>query len=711
MGKGSKFNHLPKPRQTSAGKAALSTATNSYQKALSLYQQGLTERSLTLCEQILKTKPQDFDTLHLLGIISLQMNRPDRSVALLSSAIEINPANAYVFNNRGNAFRTLEQYVAALSDYDRAIALDPNFAAAHHNRGVILAMLRRYESSLASYDQALALNPRFADTFFNRGIVLQILKRYQAALTDYDNAIRINPHYGVYNNRGNVLQELKQFREAIASYDKAIALNASYAEAYNNRGNALWQLNQYETAIHSYEKAIELKPNYDFLFGTLMRAKLQICDWRQMDEQIQALVQKIERNEKASPPFPLLVVTNSAALQKKAAEIYVRSKYPIPENTTGTKYQRHSRIRIGYFSADFREHAVSYLMAELFEIQDRANFELIAFSYGNNKQDAMRIRLEQAFDRFIDVQNQSDEAIAELARSLEIDIAVDLGGYTHNNRVGVFALRAAPIQVSYLGYLGTLGAGFMDYLFADSVIVPEQMTQHYSEKIAFLPSYQVNDNQRTIANKIFTRQELGLPEHAFVYCCFNNNYKILPDTFSSWMRILNRVSQSVLFLHAENDQVILHLKREAEARGIAPERIVFGGRLPRPEYLARFRTADLFLDTFPYNAGTTASDALWAGLPVLTCMGESFASRIAASLLTAINLPELITDHPSDFENAAVAFATEPAKLQALKAKLAQHRLTTPLFDTRLFSRNIENAYRAMYERYHTGLAPDHIFV
>jgi predicted O-linked N-acetylglucosamine transferase (SPINDLY family) len=369
------------------------------------------------------------------------------------------------------------------------------------------------------------------------------------------------------------------------------------------------------------------------------------------------------------------------------------------------------KIRIGYFSADFRNHAVSLLTAELYELHDKNKFEIIAFSFGVDDKGPMRLRLSQAFNQFIDVCDMSDLEIAKLARDLQIDIAVDLGGHTQDSRTGIFSNRAAPIQISYIGYLGTMGAEYYDYLLADETIIPDELQKFYAEKIVYLPSYQVNDRKRLISDRQFTRQELGLPEHGFVFCCLNNNYKILPATFDGWMRILKIVVGSALWLLEDNEWSRENLKKEAEKQGIAADRLVFAERLPLPEHLARHRQADLFLDTFPCNAGATASDALWTGLPILTRMGRSFASRVAASLLNAIGLPELITNTQEEYEALAIELALNQNKLAEIKLKLANNRLTTPLFDTPLFTKNLETAYIKMMGRYQDDLQPDHISI
>ena len=357
-------------------------------------------------------------------------------------------------------------------------------------------------------------------------------------------------------------------------------------------------------------------------------------------------------------------------------------------------------------------HATGYLLADLIELHDKKQFELIGISFGPNQDDEMRIRLQQSFDQLIDASTMSDIEIAQLSRDLKIDIAVDLKGFTQNCRTGIFAYRAAPIQLSYLGYPGTMSANYIDYLIADKTLIPQEAQQGYSEKIAYLPnSYQANDRKRVISDKQFTKADLGLPEQGFIFCSFNNNYKILPATFEIWMRLLKAVDGSVLWLYEDNAAAANHLRQEAEKRGVHPSRLVFATRMPLAEHLARHQLADLFIDAFPCNAHTTASDALWAGLPVLTLMGNAFASRVAASLLNAIELPELITSTPQAYEALAIEIAKNPAKLAALKQKLASNRLTTPLFDTPQFTKDLERSYVQIYERYQAGLPPEHIFV
>ncbi|MGH8200252.1 MAG: tetratricopeptide repeat protein [Steroidobacteraceae bacterium] len=682
-------------------------------EAHSLHRAGRLDEARTLCLKALRLRPGQLQGTMLLGIIAAQTGDPARAVALFGEVLQLDPRNLAAHNNQGNALRALRQPAAALASYDRALGLQPDQAPTHNSRGKALFDLGRYDAALASHDQAVALQPDYAAAYFERGRALAALMRFEAAIASLDRATALGfNHPGAWYVRGNALYSLEQFQAAVASYDRAIALEPKDARAHHNRGNALAMLGQYESAVASYDQAIALDATLPSSHGERLHARMQLADWRDFAPEVARLTARIERNEAASNPFVVLALCDSPPLQKLAARNWVRQKYP-PDGALGPLplRARRERIRVGYFSADFRAHATSSLTAELFETHTRARLELTAFSFGEHTRDEMRRRVAAAFDRFLDVRQQSDHDIARLARSLEIDIAVDLGGFTRGSRPGIFALRAAPLQVSYLGYLGTMSAAYIDYLIADDSIIPQELRHHYAEKIVYLPSYQVNDSTRRIAPLQFSRQQLGLPPAGCVFCCLNSTYKLTPGTFDGWMRILTRAPGSVLYLLGGSPALERNLRGEAQARGVASERLVFGARLPPAEYLARYRTADLFLDTLPYNAGTTASDALWAGLPVLTRTGATFAGRVGASLLRAVGLPELIASSADEYERLAIELANNPQRLAGIRAKLAASLPTAPLFDTAASTRHLEAAYAIMYDRYVAGLAPETIRV
>ena len=686
-----------------------------YDRGIALNNLKRSEEALASCDKAIALRPSYAKAYSNRGVALNALKRHEEALASHDTAIALKPDFAEAHNNRGNALNALKRHEEALASYDTAIALKPDFAEAHNNRGNALNALKRHEEALASYERAIAFEPNRAEAHYNRGVALNSMKRDEEAIASYDKAIALKPDNAeAYNNRGNVLSELKRCGEAIASYDKAIGLRPDFAEAYNNRGNALNALKRHQEALASYKKAIAIKPDCDFLLGDLIHTKMTICDWSNLETQISQLVHKIDRSEKVSTPYSFLAATDSPELQRKVAEIYALTNYPLNSALPKIVKRKHpDKIRIGYFSADFREHNVAFLAAELFEKHNRSLFDVTAFAFGLDTRDTMRQRLEGAFDQFIDVRNQSDRDVALLARKLEIDIAVDLGGFTADNRTNFFAMRAAPVQVNYLGYSGTMGATYMDYLIADTTIIPALHQKYYTEKIAYLPnSYMPNDLKCFISDQLFDRAELGLPQSGFVFCFFSNSYKLNPRMFDCWMAILKKVEGSVLWLSYDNSTAVTNLKKEAGIRDVNPDRLVFANRIPlRADHLARHRLADLFLDTLPWNAHTTASNALWAGLPVLTQIGASYAGRSAASLLNAIGLPELITSTPQEYEAVAIDLATNPAKLADIKRKLANNRLTTPLFDAQLFAKHIEAAYTAMYERYQADLPPDHIYV
>jgi protein O-GlcNAc transferase len=718
------------------------------QQAIALHQQGMLSDAKKIYEDILKQRPYHFDALHFLGVIAYQTKNLHQAEELIGKAIKVNPNDAATYSNRGIALQDLKRLDEALASYDKAIALKPDYAEACNNRGNALKDLKRLDEALASYDKAIALKPAYAEAYNNRGIALKDLKHFDEALASYDRAIALKPDYAeAYSARGNALQDLRRLNEALASYDTAIALKPDYAEAYNNRGNGLKHLKRLDEALASYDKAIALKPDYveaynnrgialqdlkrhDKAFvaydkalslkpdlvgteGARLNAKMHICDWINFDTECAHLTSSVKNEKTNTTPFVFLGISSFPDDQLQCAKLWVAEQCPPSQKSIWQgEHYRHDRIRVAYVSADFRAHPVSFLMAGIFECHDKSRFDITAISFGPDDNSEMRQRLKASFERFIDAKTFSDEQIANLLRSSEVDILVDLMGFTADSRTGIFARRAAPIQVNYLGYPGTMGASYIDYIIADQTVIPDECRKFYSEKIAVLPNtYQVNDRKRVISDKAFNRSDVGLPAQGFVFCCFNNKYKITPHVFDRWMRILKQVEGSVLWLLEDNVSAANNLKKEAVARGVSSARLVFAKRMPLPEHLARHKLADLFLDTLPYNAHTTASDALWVGLPVLTCLGKTFAGRVAASLLNAIDLPELITTMPEAYEQMALDLAMHPEKVAVIKRKLAANRLTTPLFDTKLFTKHIEAAYTAMYERHQAGLAPDHIII
>jgi predicted O-linked N-acetylglucosamine transferase (SPINDLY family) len=686
------------------------------------------------------------------GSVLERLGRLDEALASYDHAIELDPGDALTHYNRGSVLKELERFEEALASYDTAIEVNGGFVEAYVNRGSVLKDLKRFEEALVSYETAIGLNANFAEAHLNRAHVLQELRRHEVAIESFERAIALRPIAQALYGRGVSLHVRKRLDQARRDYSEAIALQPDFAAAYYSRGNLLAEigrhdeaavdylkatelapdaarylglascavrLKRFDLAIASLDKAMLLEPDGKYLLGISRATKMQACRWDGLDEDLERIARGVSEGKPVCSPMTLAALMDSPALQRSAAEIFVQDQVhgshgeelgriaaEFPARFRGA---RSAKIRVGYFSGDFRTHPVAHLTAGLFEHHDRAKFEVTAFAFGPLTNDAILSRLTKAFDRFIDVRQKSDFEVIALARDLGIDIAVDLSGFTDYCRTKIFAGRAAPIQINFLGYPGTMGADFMDYLVADGTVVPREQQAHYVEKIAYLPgSFLPFDSSYAIAPKVYTREELGLPSGAVVLCCFNNSYKILPKVFDGWMRILSRIENAVLWLQQADATVMANLREEASRRGVDGMRLVFAERVASlPEHLARLRAADLFLDTFPYTAHATALDALWAGLPLLTCPGESFASRVAASLLRSVGLPELIAASPPQYEDKALELAKDPVRLSQLRRTLALK--DTLLFDTERYARNLEAVYLTICERHRSGLPAEHI--
>ncbi|MES2498752.1 MAG: tetratricopeptide repeat protein [Pseudomonadota bacterium] len=662
------------------------------------YRQGRLIEALALADDLLGRFPTSEILHNIAGAITAALGRLDRAVSHYGVAVDLAPDYFEAWNNLGNALTGQGRLDEAVVSFDQAIQANPDYAEAHMNRGIALRRLTRFRESLASYERSIRLNPSCAEAYNNRGNTLLALNRSDDALADYARAIGLKPGFAdAYLNRGNAFLAQQRFEAAIDSYDEAIGRAPANAVAHRNRGGALLALNRLDDALASYEQALRLGPGSALAASDVRNLRARMCLWTiQGDGEGPPL---LGVGDDAIPPFHALAIDDPRH-QLQAARLWSAKEYGPARPAAFHARSAADKIRIGYFSADFHNHATMRLLARVLELHDRDRFEIHAFSYGPDAQDPMRQRLLDSVDGFHPVGHLDNEAAAALARSLSIDLAVDLKGHTQYGRSGIFAHRAAPVQIGYLGYPGSLGGEFIDYLIADAVTVPGEARDCYSEQIAYLPNcYQPNDDRRTVSDRTFTRAELGLPEAGFVFCCFNNSYKITAAEFAIWMRLLTRVEGSVLWLLADNGAAVDNLRREAEARGVSADRLVFADRMPSADHLARHAHADLFLDTFAINAHTTASDALWCGVPVVTKLGASFVARVAGSLLHALDMPELVTGTAGDYERLALELATDPAKLASMKAKLATNRLTAPLFDAARYTRDLE----ALYERLLSG--------
>ncbi|MCW0234402.1 MAG: tetratricopeptide repeat protein [Ferrovibrio sp.] len=674
-----------------------------------LYGRGELEEAARLIRRALSVDPRSTEAHNNLGNILRDQGKLDDAVASYQKAIRLQP-NAAAHNNLGNILRGRGAFAEAIACYEEAIRVQPDYLHSYYHLGMVYRQTGRLAEAVAIQEKGLAINPRFPQALMNLGICLFEMGRHAEAIARYRETLAIAPQYfEAWSNLGNALKHVQDLAGAEAAYREALRMRPDFVDALANLGTLLAENGRRREAIALFEQATVIAPEHTGSWGKLSFEKRHICDWRDFDDKVDGKVRRLVREGPTRvSAFSLITLDSTPEEQLINARGYAaqvgRATVSLPPHPAP---RRREKIRIGYLSADYLPHATAYLMAELFERHDRSRFEITAYSIGPDSDSDVRRRLVAGFDHFVDLRLLPHDESARRIYADDIDILVDLKGYTQNARPEIMASRPAPIQVNYLGYPGTMGAPFIDYIIADRFLIPPEQHAWFDEKVVALPhSYQPNDTKRPIASLQLSRAAFGLPEQGFVFSSFNNPYKLTPRVFDIWMRLLAQVPGSVLWQLQVEPDAAENLRREAQARGIDPARLVFALPLPQPAHLARQALADLFLDTLPVNAHTTASDALWAGLPVLTCAGSTFIGRVAGSLLTAVGLPELITDNLEDYEALALALARDPARLAALRQRLAANRLTSPLFDIARFSRNLEAAYTQMWERRLAGQPP-----
>ena len=679
------------------------------------YRRGDLDHALSLVDRALSLEPRNPDFLNSRGIILQSLGRLDDALGSFDEVLSIAPRAAQVLYNRGIALYAAGRLPEALASYQTAIELQPHYPEALINQGNVLQAQKRFDEALERYNRAIVQDSHLANAFVNRGIALQALNRPAEALADYDKALALQPNYpDALQNRGVALESLRRADEALAAYDRILELDPRHRGAVLKRGDTLQDLGRLDEAIASYRSALPLPVSHreeamlhDRAAVELWWCERKLCAWDDLAHSTARALRSLRGGIATPNPFIALCISDDPEVQLACARRFATdlrrgSIEPLAKTVTNA-----DRIRIGYMSGDLRDHATAYLLAGVLEQHDRARFEISAYSYGPDDGSSMRARLVRAVDAFIDVRDLDDSELAARIADDGVHILVDLDGYTRRSRASVWQFRPAPICVHYLGYPGSTGSSDVDYLIADSCVIRPEDERFFSEAIVRLPgSYQANDDKREIANLGLTRHEVGLPDDAFVYCAFNRPYKITPEVFDVWMRILREVPGSVLWLLRDSERIESNLRYEATLRGVDAQRLLFAPRVAHSEHLARQRLADLFLDTWPVCAHTTASDALWAGLPLVTYPGRTFISRVSASLLDAIGLPELVVSSAADYEKLAVSLACNPAQLTAVRDKLARNRSDQPLFDTRRFCRNLEHAFETMWAIAQRGESP-----
>ena len=691
---------------------------------------GRHDDALQSLDRALAIHPDQLEALNNRGNTLSALGRHAESVAAFDRALACKPDYVEAAYNRGNALHAAGRLADALAAYDAVIAARPDLAQAHNNRARVLQDLERHAEALLGYDRAVVLAPKYLHAIVGRGTARLALKQAAAALVDFDAALRIDPQGALAHEgrgaalfalrrvdeavlaftrcldiasdrldariqRGNALAELRRHEDAIVDFDAVLAVTPDAAGVVCNRGNALLELKRYDEAALAFERVLALDADYPYAIGKRVHAQAMACDWRDLDTLVARIHAGLAQGRAVIEPFAFAAIGTDPQSLRRCAELFAADQFPAQPALVprGTRLAN-PKIRIGYLGGEFRNQATSILAVELFELHDKSRFEVVAFDNGWDDGSTLRRRMTAAFDEIVPIAALSDDAAAQAIADRRIDVLVNLNGWFGLGRTGVFARRPAPVQVNYLGFPGTLGAPYLDVIFADAHTIAAGEEGAYVERVVRLPhSYQPNDRQRAIAAAP-TRAELGLPNEAVVFACFNNTYKITPVQFAAWMRILLAVDASVLWLLQDNDAATRNLRAAAATHGVAPERLHFAPRIRLDEHLARHACADLFLDTLPYNAHTTASDALWAGLPVLSCRGTTFPGRVGASLLHALALDdELLVDDAAGYEARAIELARDPARRARVRARLAQARPSAPLFDTPAYCRALEALY------------------
>ncbi len=644
------------------------------QEVINLFNQGKYQVVIQRVKQLLSSFPKSSSLWSLMGASFIEVRQFNEAIECCKRSLQLNSKNPESFYNIGTASSALGKIDTAISNYNKAISINENYFLAYNSLGIIFKNRGLNQEAIKMFEKATTINPLFPDAF---------------------------------NNLGAHFMNIGQYTKAVEMLEKAIAIKNDYTEAYFNLGAVAKLQKKLELSIKNFEAALKIKPDFELARSQKMLQQAHICDWVTLEKDLE-FVPKLGVFDQEISALPMMAFEDAPDRHQVRAKKHALSNFmrtPLPAKPVIKNNS--AKIRVGYFSTDFKTHPVYHQIARVLELHDRDNFEIFGYSLGAKTSDPMTDRAVNSFDSFHQVENMSDKDIALLAREDDLDLAIDLNGYTAGCRPGIFAYRAAPVQINFLGFPGTMGANFIDYIIGDSILMSPNLERFYDEKIIKLPnSYMPNDNTRIVSNKNITRSEMGLPENGFVFCCFNNNYKITPSEFDIWMKVLKKVEGSVLWLRNSNDLSEKNLCNEAERRGVDAARLVFAQKVPMDIHLARQKLADLFLDTFVYNAHSTATEALWLGLPVVTKIGKSFASRVAASLLTSLDMKELITETEEEYESIICDFAENPKRLHAIKEKLEGNRLSGPLFNSELYTKNIEKAYEQVYKNYQNGDCP-----
>ena len=681
---------------------------------IALYISNKLDEALIYFDKCIKLEPGNIKFYIRKAITLKKLNNVNDLIVCYQKIIDLNPKFIDSYINKADLLYSINDFEESLHCYQQAIKIEPDNATLKLRCGLLLSKLGRIEESISSYNDSIKLEPKNSGAYKNLGFIYRELRQTENACLCLKKSLEITPDYEVFNHLGQLYCLLGNYKEGIMHFDKAIELKPNKAEAYNLKAYEQVSEGEINEAIISFDKALNNDKDSKYVLGDRFHAKASICDWSNFEKDLNLLNHNIKEKKIVAVPLAICNFTDDPAIQRNGAEIYTADKFPF-DNKLGPikKNPKRQKIKIGYFSGDFGDHPVGYLVTELFEMHDKSKFELYAFSFNTKIKSKIRLRIEKSFDEFIDVSKISDKNVALMARQKEVDIAIDLGGYTKNSRPSIFAMRVAPIQINFLGYPGTMGANYIDYNISDKFIIPQELQQYYSEKIIYLPKcYQPNQKKISPSKKIFSRKSEGLPSSGFIFCCFNNSWKIKPKIFELWIKLLSSVNGSVLWFPGFHSLAIKNLKRECVKLGMDESRLIFSSKEDlREDHQAKIRLADIFLDCFPYGAQSTASDFLRVGVPVITLKGISFSNRVASSLLANLNLPELIVTTEVDYQNLAIKLAKNPKYLNEIKTKLILNVKASSIYNIEEYTRNIESSYNIAYERYHNNLIPENIEV
>jgi protein O-GlcNAc transferase len=686
-----------------------------------LQDQGLLKKAIFCYRKLLQLRPDSYEAYYNMGIIFQREGRLDEAISSYQKALVLNPGIVEAYNNMGNAYQIQGNSAEAISCYKKAIELKPHYAQAYYNMGNTYYGMATFDEAIFSYEKALKANPSYTEAYHNLGKTYHDMGRFDEAISSYKRALQLNPAYILaYHNLAHIYRAQEDYDSVVSCYQKVLEVEPDSFLAHHNLAVAYREHNKFDEAISYCQKALLIRPDFSDSVSYLVRLFQHTCDWRRigpLSQKLDDLTKKaLDKGQKTAEP-PMLSLRrhadptiNLAVARSWSSDISRSVSNSRIHFSFDSRRSYKGRVTVGYLSSAFNDNVVAHLIHGLFKLHNREKFQIFCYSFGKNDGGYYRSQIERGCDKLVDVSRLNDADAAGCLCEDQVDILVDLTGHTKGNRLGICALRPAPIQVTYLGFLGSTGADFIDYFISDKIVTPNQCAAYYTEKLVYLPHcYQINDHTQMISESSWNRSDFGLPEDGFVFCSFNQPYKIEPVMFGTWMRILSQVPDSILWLLRQNNSAERNLKQEAEARAIDPVRIVFADAMPLKEHLGRLRLADLALDTRIYNGGATTSNALWSGVPVITLQGSHFVSRMTSSSLSAIGLPDLVTGTIEEYEALAIRLARDPEALKSIRRRLAENRLTHPLFDTPRFTFNLEEAYKTMWDTFLAGQKPHQI--